>query len=153
MNPNPDPLEKLINETVRDLPLRRAPRSLEARVFAEIARRQALPWWQQSLSKWPAVVRWTFLIVSATLAAAMIVGCVTLLRTGSFDAILQSLSGPVEFGRSVWAAGRALTGLGQNLMELIPAPWFYGTLAGIALLYAMVFSIGAAAYRTLYQSR
>lgn len=51
MHPAPDPeekLERLIHRTLRDLAPRRAPRTLEARVFAELERRAALPWWRQS---------------------------------------------------------------------------------------------------------
>ena len=45
---NPDNLEQLIDRTLRELPLRRAPRTLETRVLAAIAARQALPWWKRS---------------------------------------------------------------------------------------------------------
>jgi hypothetical protein len=49
MSPNPEnnerKLERLIHETLRELPARQAPSSLENRVLAELARRTALPWW------------------------------------------------------------------------------------------------------------
>ena len=47
MQPSPEnhqeKLERAIHQTLRALPPRRAPRSLEDRVFAELARRAALP--------------------------------------------------------------------------------------------------------------
>lgn len=43
-NLSPQDLEKLIHQTLRALPDRKAPRSLEHRVLAAIAARQALPW-------------------------------------------------------------------------------------------------------------
>lgn len=153
MNPNPDPLEKLINDTVRGLRARRAPRSLESRVLAEIARREALPWWRRSWTHWPAAVRGGFLVVSATVAAAMIMSCIHLLRGGSADAAAQTFVRPWQILKSIWAACAALGSMGHNLVEIIPPVWLYGSLGAIALLYVTVFGLGAAAYRTLYQTR
>ena len=92
MNPNPDKLEKLIHETLRDLPARRAPRSLETRVMAEISRRQALPWWHRSWAYWPAGIRWTFLVLSAAVAAVIIFGSVNLLQGAGEDKAAYALA-------------------------------------------------------------
>src|SRR5688572_3554534 len=65
MNPSPKPdpkLERLIHQTLRDLPPRPAPRSLEERVFAELARRAALPWWKKSFAHWPMPARAVLLV-------------------------------------------------------------------------------------------
>ena len=88
MNPPPEnPHEKLaraLHETLRALPPRRAPRTLETRVFAELERRAALPWWRRSFAHWPRAARALFLLASAGLVK------ITLLAAGwavaGFDA-------------------------------------------------------------------
>ena len=50
---NPDELERFIHQTLRALPDRKAPGTLEARVLAEVERRAAIPWWHKSWSYWP----------------------------------------------------------------------------------------------------
>jgi len=153
MNPNPDPLEKFINDTVRGLPPKRAPRSLESRVLAEIARREALPWWRRSWTYWPTLVKGGFLVVSAATAAAMIMVFLQIFRGGSFAAVSASLSRPLEMAKAVWAACLALGSVGQDLVNIVPPVWLYSTLGAVAALYITVFGVGAAAYRTLYQTR
>ena len=61
---------------LRNLPDRKAPAGLEARVLAEISRRAALPWWRKSFAHWPVAVRLGFLILSARVAAVAVgAGC------------------------------------------------------------------------------
>ena len=86
---DPD-LENFIHQTLRSLPDRPAPRSLESRVLAAIEARAALPWWKQSFAQWPVAARFV---------------------------------------------------------------WLYGIIAVVAGSYAMLFSLGATAYRALYSHR
>ena len=72
MNLPPDDLEKLIHGTVRDLPPRRAPRTLELRVLAELERRAAQPWWHKSYAHWPSPVRAGFLVFASVVAAGFV---------------------------------------------------------------------------------
>jgi len=60
---DPSPIENLtlakrVDAELRALPLVRAPAALQARVLAELARRQALPWWRQSFRDWPMAAQW-----------------------------------------------------------------------------------------------
>src|SRR5687768_72038 len=66
MNPSHDheKLENLIGQVLHEQPLRRAPRTLEARVFAALERRAAVPWWHKSFMHWPVAARVAFLIAS-----------------------------------------------------------------------------------------
>ncbi|MBI3885017.1 MAG: hypothetical protein HY302_04730, partial [Opitutae bacterium] len=49
MNPmTPEELEQIVHQNLRALPPRRAPRTLGARVLAELERRRALAWWHRS---------------------------------------------------------------------------------------------------------
>jgi hypothetical protein len=152
MNPNPEKLEKLVHETLRDLPTRRAPRSLEARVMAEIARRQALPWWHRSWAYWPAGIRWTFLVLSAAVAAVIIFGSVTLLQGASSTPLAQVVR-PISWAQTTWEALRSVASAVRDLFRLIPSMWLYGILAVFASLYVTVVGLGATAYRLLWQAR
>jgi hypothetical protein len=40
--------------------------------------------------------------------------------------------------------------LNAALVRVVPLEWLYGAMAGGAILYAALFGLGAAAYRTLY---
>src|SRR5437773_8945657 len=77
MNPSPDHderLERVVDRTLRELPPRRAPISLEQRVLAEIARRVALPWWHKSFAHWPVPVRAVFMVVLAGVIKLVLIG-------------------------------------------------------------------------------
>lgn len=61
-------LERLLDRTLRGLPVRRAPATLESRVLAELARRAALPWWRRSFVHWPQAARAVFASMCLILA-------------------------------------------------------------------------------------
>jgi hypothetical protein len=150
---NHDRLERTIHRTLRDLPPRRAPRSLEERVLAELARRAALPWWRQSFTHWPLAARVGFLVLSAGLAGLV------LLLTVWGDAGLEALPLRAAFAQQfTWMENgltvfNALKGFGEIITRNIPPLWFYGVLAFIASLYATFFGLGAAAYKALSAQR
>ncbi len=143
-----DPLERWAGQALRDLPPRRAPRSLETRVMAEIERRAARSWWQRSFMDWPAAARIAFLLgctASGVAAARMF----SWLSGGVASSVseLNSELGPAA------ASVRATANLFTSIAHNIPSGWIYGGAAAVILLYAGLFGIGAIAYRTLYASR
>ena len=79
MKHSPEDLEKFIHQTLRALPARRAPHSLESRVRAAIAARAALPWWRQSFARWPLAARVAFFIGSAGVAKVALMAAVWVL--------------------------------------------------------------------------
>jgi hypothetical protein len=155
MNPNPenrDPLEALVHRTLRTQPLRRAPRSLEGRVFAELARQAALPWWHKSYAFWPAPMRVAFFVLSAIAAAVLVTGLYFLSHGAS-----RQLSSEVA-GRFGWLAFAqetfaAITGSALSVWRSIPPLWLYGGAAMLATAYATLLGIGAAAYRAFFAQR
>lgn len=153
MNPNPDPLERSIDQALKSLPSRRAPSSLEARVLAEISRREALPWWHRSWSYWPNAVRWAFLAASAGLAAAMVAGAFRLFHSGSAQIVEGAVAERVGWLQALKTVFSACTHVGTELVGLLPAPWLYGCIGGIVVTYALLIGVGATAYRTLWQPR
>jgi hypothetical protein len=151
--PDEQKLERFIDQTLRDLPRRGAPGTLEQRVMAEIARRAALPWWKQNFAHWPMAARIAFLIFSGGLVKAMMMLLVFAgagFEAAQFREVFATQYAWMDAGATVM---RALGDFVTATLQGIPSLWLYGALATIAGLYVTLFGLGAAAYRTLYASR
>jgi len=142
-------VERLLSRELRALPPRSAPRTLESRVFSELARRAARPWWQRSFADWPMGPRVAFVLICIALVGATFLGGVS-----AFVGV-RSLS---EVGALllVWMQPAlvimaSVGGLAALLVRVIPPFWFYAGLAVGAMLYVTLFGLGAAAYRMLYR--
>lgn len=146
----PEEIEKLVDRTLRDLPARRAPRTLENRVLAAIAAQQALPWWRQSFVHWPLAARGAFFVVTALLAAAIITLC---FRTSAEVQATSLLAGPLALWGKVAAVCTGVGNFGAVVLRSIPSVWLYGGLAFIGVMYVALFGLGAAAYRSLFVQR
>jgi hypothetical protein len=136
-----------LDALLRALPARRAPASLEARVLRELERRGALPWWRRGFAHWPLAAR-----------AAFVVICVAII---GFTLLDGSWAGTGSRALSALGSGsgwtRPATALAWTvdwaalLLQVVPPIWLYGAMAAGALLYAALFGLGAAAYRSLYR--
>lgn len=146
-------LERAIHQTLRALPPRRAPRSLEARVFAELARRAALPWWRQSFAHWPLPARAVFLLASVALVKVTLMVAVWVMGGFETASVGSAFSAQFAWAQTGLSAGRGIADFFAILFRSIPPLWLYGTAAFVAMMYAALFGLGAAAYRTLYASR
>lgn len=138
-DPN-DPLQQLLDRTLRELPLRRAPPTLEARVIGELERRAALPWWRRSFAHWPLLARAAFLVL-----------CGALIRL----AFLGGAAAVAGVDSLVWArqAGILVMSLGNlaaAIARISPPHWLYQGAAVCGALYAVLFGLGAVVYRLLY---
>jgi hypothetical protein len=142
-------LEQLVHRELRALPPRSAPRTLESRVLAEIARRAALPWWQQDFAHWPMAARAAFVVSSAALIAAIL----WLLPNFGRSELDQALAPQLATFDSLRAIASRVAEFGGLVVRSISPVWIYGGLAALAALYAVLFGLGTAAYRTLYASR
>ena len=139
-------LEAAIDAALCELPLRPAPPSLELHVLEELSRRAALPWWQHSFAGWPGFARVGFVLM-----------CVVLLGLAFLGGVwaMQNLGSPALGALSMpWARHLvALLGVAgelASLMRIVPPDWVYEGLAASVVLYAALFGLGIAAYRTLY---
>src|SRR5258706_11717840 len=141
--------EQFIDAVLRRQPLRRAPAGFEARVLQRLAQQAARPWWVQGFSRWPKAARLLFLPLA--------VGCVPLLfrAASSLSALLQTArqSAPLSAAQSaastVSSLGHTAQTLADVVMRAIPSIWIYGGVGLAALLYAALFGLCAAAFRTL----
>lgn len=148
--PTPEELEKLIHQTLRSLPDRPAPRSLETRVLAAIEARQALPWWRQSFVHWPLAARGAFLLVTAFLAAVLIgLG----FHTESAVESTTAFSGSLAFVAHLKVLWAGVSNLGHLLTRNIPTYWVYGTITFVVVMYTTLIGLGATAYRLFFHQR
>ena len=136
---SPEALERLLDRALHGLPLRRAPLTLESRVFGELERRAALPWWRRSFAHWPPLARAIFLVICGALIKLAFLGGATAV------AGVRSLSWTQEAGVLVASAGNLAA-----LLAHTPPAWVYEVIAVCAVLYAILFGLGAAVYRALY---
>ncbi len=152
---NPEQLEKLVHQALRSLPDRRAPASLEARVRAAIERQATIPWWHKSWSYWPQSVRAGFLVLCTGLVGLFVFVGLQIHWQGNVDfSQLQHTLAPVQdLVDRVVGIGRGIRDFGALVMRHIPSWWLYALVAFVAGLYAMLFGLGAAAYRTLWYRR
>jgi len=138
-------LEHLVEELARSQPARRAPASLEARVFAQIAAR---PWWSKGFAHWPVSARAAFLVASFGFIKLTLVGVMWVI-----DFVRTSDVAGVDALHRTSNAVSATVSLGSLVFNAIPAVWLYmGAAVGFAL-YAALFGLGTFAYRTLYVQR
>lgn len=133
-------LERLVDRTLRDLPLRRAPLTLESRVFGELQRRAALSWWRRSFAHWPLLARTAFLVACGAL--------VSLAFVSGAPAIAGVRSLP--WARDVGNLMVSAASLAAMLANVAPPTWLDEGIALCAVLYAILFGLGATTYRTLY---
>jgi hypothetical protein len=148
-SPDHEKLERLVHATLRALPARQAPASLENRVLAEIERRARLPWWTKSFRSWPMPARMTFGVVSLGLVVA------TAWVLGGFEAgqLTGAFTPHFAWLESITSVFGAIGGFFAIMFRSIPPVWFYGSLVFFAAMYVALFGLGAAAYRTLYANR
>jgi hypothetical protein len=139
-------LEAAIDAALCELPLRPAPPSLELQVLEELSRRAALPWWRHSFAGWPGFARIGFVLMCVVLVGLAFLGGVW---------AMQNLGSPALGALSMpWARHLvALVGVAgelASLVRIVPPDWVYEGLAASVVLYAALFGLGIAAYRTLY---
>jgi len=139
-----------LNQLLRNLPLRPAPAGLESRVLQQLERRLTLAWWQRGFSHWPAAAR-----------AGFITTCMLLIGTSLLETRWSTLGAGVWRQAFGWALSSAHPAVGtiastaavsQRIAHALPANWLYAILVIAAALYATLFGLGVAAYRTLYLS-
>lgn len=155
MSPEIDPDESLdsemevrVGQALRRLPERRAPKTLESRVLDALAQRVPLPWWRRSFADWPATARVAFGVTSAVLVVLTVLAAAAAnANLGSLGAS-HALATPVLHDASVFFV--ITKTLRVSLDSLLSSSWVLGGLIAGAALYAALFGLAIAGYRTLY---
>lgn len=144
---NFDELERFIDKTLRALPQRQAPRTLESRVFAEITRRAALPWWRKHFAQWPFAARLGFLL--ACFGSVKLAFVVVMWVSARADAF-RFLSSPPAWIHGLGHVMSSMANLFVLLVGLIPSGLLYSLMALCLLLYGTLLALGAVGYHILY---
>jgi hypothetical protein len=146
--PKDEHLEQFLDRALRDLPPRRAPVELEARVLEELQRRAALPWWRLSFGYWPLPARCMLLVICGGLVGLTIWDHPW--QLSGVQHVTEAASVSLSWASPAMSVIGFAAGTVGVVERSIPVTWLYLGLGFAALLYAMLFGLGAAAYRTLY---
>jgi hypothetical protein len=153
MNPDANPHDKLeasIDRVLRSVPQHRSPVGFEARVLAEIARRQALPWWRQSYRSWPVAMRAAFFFGSAVAAGLAVSTLVLLFRA---QPLADLAVGSVAWLREISSGLGYLAGIARSAASSIPTLYYYAPAGIFTAVYAVLGAVGATTYRLLHPAR
>lgn len=143
-------LQRLMERTLRNLPSRPAPRALQERVLRELERRAARPWWRQDFAHWPPLARAAFVVICVALIGLAVMGGDWTTTSHSLQSLYQPGAPLISSARRALAVAAAARELTTLVVTAIPPAWLYMALAAGAMLYAVLFGLGAAAYRALY---
>lgn len=149
----PEELEQKIHALLREQPVRRAPVSLESRVLGEIARRQALPWWQQSYSYWPNPMKLAFMVIATGVAGVALLLSMHLLGFVSAESVRQTFEPVMGAANTLRVLGSALGNIVSPYLPDFSSTYLYAALAVVGGAYAVMLGLGATAYRVLWQQR
>ncbi len=149
-DPVDEKLERLVSQTLRQQPLRRAPASLEARVLSEIAARSRLPWWRRAIATWPAAVRIPVIACCAICVPLVWIGSLWLATKLVAVAARPAIAGPIATVRHTGQALVSVGTLSMHIAQAIPRDWLLGGIIATATLYAVLFALLAAGYSLLY---
>lgn len=142
--------DRTLSHILRNLPPRPAPATLESRVLQQLQHRRALAWWWHGFAHWPAAARAGFITTCIVLIGASLPDTGwSMLRTGVLQRVL---SWAMSWAYPAAGAIASTTAVSTRIVHAVPADWLYAILAMGAALYAALFGLGLAAYRTLYLS-
>ena len=151
MNPQSnDRLSRHLDAQLAALPLVRAPGSLAARVFAEIARREAMPWWQRTFHTWPRTAQVGFVLFAVALSQLLTLTGIDFLRQVDWTAIGSAAGDRLESVTTLFSTFDSLLG---SLARVVPQRWAYGGMALIGLFYMLLIGGSTFAFRALNARR
>lgn len=139
-------LERLIGNTLQGQPPRHAPGTLQSRVLAEIEHRAMTPWWRMSFARWPVAAQVLFLIASTAIIKFAVDASNWLMNGLDSTRVVTGVA-------SVAMPVKVMAEIISSVAHSIPSLWLYAGIGALAAMYAALFGISAAAYRTLYASR
>ena len=148
----PQSLEAFVHRALRELPAERAPAELEARVFAALAARRRLPWWQAGWRAWPAIPR--ALVFTSGIAVVLVLSWAFLAGVNAAETFSWSewvrahLPGLATLGTALAAVGRALARCAE-----VFRPWLLGLVVVAVASYAALLALGSGLYRHFLANR
>jgi len=154
MNPEYEKnLERQIDRALKQLPDLTAPGHLLPRVMNTIARRQALPWYQQPWPMWPAALRVCTLIFLLASCGALCVAGWQLTRAAGFSAASQELAQTFSGVTALWNAVNVLLAAVVLVAKHLGTAFIVGCGVALAFGYAICVGLGTACVRLAYARR
>ena len=135
-------LERQLTRALQDQPPRRAPGTLERRVLAQIESGAAESGWRRGFAHWPMAARLAFL--AASVGGAKLALSMAMWLSTPLDSPAVSFDLPSQIA---WLQ-TLLIAIG-SVARTVPSLWIHAGLAILAIMYAVLFGIGASAYRTV----
>jgi hypothetical protein len=146
-------LERLIGSRLGAQPLLKAPQALQSRVWAELERRAALPWWHRSFRQWPMSIRIAFVLTALAVVWLILSANAWSQATHAATQLAAPVSGELtglqHIAVLLSVLGSLCRDLGAALLHRIPGLVLYGGIAVLIAMYATLAGISVAAYRTL----
>lgn len=137
-------LEAEVDQQLKELPNRRAPRTLAPRVMARIRGEVTVPWYQQAWQFWPGPARIASLVVMLAVFGGICFGGWRLMQMPGASLALNQATGWFSGVEVAWNAGGALVSavglafskLGQGLLiaGLVIAVFNYLACVGLGTL-------------------
>ena len=142
-------MAELLDRVASTLPLRQAPRTLEARVRAELLRRAGSAWWQRSFSTWPsAAARAGFVMVCLGLVVLTLLGGHW--TAPAVESLRDAGSAMAPAVHRAMGLVVAVQDLSRLVLRVVSPDWIARGAVIAAVLYAGLFGLGTLTYRTLY---
>ena len=146
-------LEAEIDRQLKALPELLAPRSLAPRVMAALARRDSLPWYRQSWPAWPVPVRVFALVISLALFAVFCYAGWEFSQLPAFAVISGKLAGVFSLIDSLLNTVNVLLAALLLAFKHLGNWVVFGSLAALALAYAMCVGLGSVYFRLAFARR
>jgi hypothetical protein len=142
--------DRSLTRLVQNLPLRPAPVTLESRVMQQLQRQRTIAWWGRGFAHWPATARVFFV---STCTAIMGLSLLDTRWSMLGEGVLQrAFRVTLSWTHPAAGAIAPASDMGGWIAHTLSSSWIYALAAVAALLYAALFGLGVAAYRTLYFS-
>ena len=137
-----DEIERQVTRALRDQPSRRAPRTLERRVLAQIGSGATAIGWRRGFAHWPVAARVVFLAASVGVVKLGLMLAMWLATPFDSPALPFHLPSQVAWLETLLVAT-------ASVVRTVPSLWIHAGIAILAVMYAALFGIGATAYRTM----
>lgn len=135
-------LERQLTRALKEQPLRRAPSTLEQRVFAQLETSAATARWRRGFAHWPVAARVAFLAASVGVVKLALSMAMWLSSPLASPALSFDLPSQVAWLQTLLVAI-------ASVVRTVPSLWIHAGVVILLVMYAALFSIGASAYRTV----
>ena len=146
-------VERLVAQQLSNLPARRAPATLQSRVWRELERGAQRPWWHKSFWHWPLAARAVLVVLCLGMAGATVAVLSDVGATRSGTQLSGVLGNAFNWAQSLATVIQGLQSFIGLLLRHAPSTWLYGGAMTLAMLYATLLLVSTAAYRTLVVNR